>query len=192
MSPRLSAAVVAVVLATSSRPTAQQLSLANLAAQEAERRQAMTQPSKTYTNADVKAESNPAPVTASRAALPLSQPPLKSDHDLVRERGADEFERAVIAMAQQADDLDTERRHYSTACKGHSSPRFVFGSRWIWIDNESLPECLLLRSDIASLAKGIRTGMEQALEDARRADVYPGTVRDIRRKYALDGSDWDR
>jgi len=34
--------------------------------------------------------------------------------------------------------------------------------------------------------------MEQALENARRADVFPGTARDLRRKYSLDGPDWDR
>src|SRR2546427_9267340 len=55
MSARFPAAVVMAVLATTSSLAAQQPSLVNLAAKEARRRQAVTQASKIYTNADVKA-----------------------------------------------------------------------------------------------------------------------------------------
>jgi hypothetical protein len=38
----------------------------------------------------------------------------------------------------------------------------------------------------------VSEGMQGAEEDARRAGVYPGTRRDIRKKYAMDWSGWDR
>ena len=196
MSARFPAAVVTAVLATTSSLAAQQPSLVNLAAQEARRRQAVTQASKIYTNADVKAaESNPDPIAALPETPSVSRPPIKSDHDLIRERGEDEFEQAALALARQADDLDTYRQRYRIACTGGSyAGLMLVNSRYVLvsISNAGFPECLLLQSEIASLSKSIRTGMEQAVEDARRADVYPGTVRDIRKKYALDGSDWAR
>ena len=196
MGARLSAAIVTVVLAATSDLAAQQPSLVRLAAKEAERRQAVTQPSKTYTNADVKpAESNPDAAAALPATPTVSRLPMKSDHDLVRERGEDEFEQAIVALARQANDLETYRQRYSIACTGGSYAGLMFRNNrfeLVSMSNAGLPECLLLQSEIDGLSKAIRTGMEQAMEDARRADVYPGTVRDIRKKYALDESDLGR
>ena len=34
--------------------------------------------------------------------------------------------------------------------------------------------------------------MQAADEAARRADVYPGTRRDLRQRYRLDYAGWDR
>jgi len=34
--------------------------------------------------------------------------------------------------------------------------------------------------------------MDQAVEAARRDDVYPGTIRDIRRKYRMEWAGWDQ
>jgi len=187
----MSTAVVAVVLSATSSLSAQEASLANLAAREAERRGAVSQPSRVFTNADIVTLPNRGPVPTPAPVLAPSPGPVKSIYDLRRERGEVELERAIQILAQEADDLDTQQRRYSSSCKGHSSSKLAFGS-WLWIDNKSLPECLSLRSDIAVLTKGIRAGMEQALENARRADVYPGTARDLRRKYALDGPDLDR
>jgi hypothetical protein len=34
--------------------------------------------------------------------------------------------------------------------------------------------------------------MQQVEETARRADIYPGVRRDLRRKYSLDWEGWDR
>ena len=38
----------------------------------------------------------------------------------------------------------------------------------------------------------IHDAMAKASEGARRVGVYPGTMRDLRRKYRLDWDGWDR
>ena len=43
-----------------------------------------------------------------------------------------------------------------------------------------------------SNAERIRQGMDEAADDARRTGVYPGTQRQIRRKYRMDWDGWDR
>jgi hypothetical protein len=55
-----------------------------------------------------------------------------------------------------------------------------------------LPGCRALLSDIITVAVRVSEGMQAAEEDARRAGVYPGIRRDIRKKYAMDWSGWDR
>jgi len=42
------------------------------------------------------------------------------------------------------------------------------------------------------LARQVRDGMCLAEEKAREALVYPGTIRELRRKYRLDSDFWDR
>jgi hypothetical protein len=41
-------------------------------------------------------------------------------------------------------------------------------------------------------ATQIRTTVDQAAEIARRSGVYPGVMRDIRRRNRLDWNGWDR
>ena len=124
--------------------------------------------------------------------------PGKSDTDVARERGTQQFETAVKALAQTAGAIDVQwQRYRSCAGKGTSgaaSARDWFG---IWADRASAggdatPECRALFDYVVSLSGQINAAMQQATEDARRADVYPGTRRDIRRKYQMDWSGWDR
>ena len=46
------------------------------------------------------------------------------------------------------------------------------------------------RSSLSALVRRFRFGFSH--ETARQADVYPGTRRDMLRKYRLDYSGWDR
>ena len=47
-------------------------------------------------------------------------------------------------------------------------------------------------NDLKSAADQIRVRMDEAAETARRGGVFPGTAREIRRKYKMDWSGWDR
>ena len=126
-------------------------------------------------------------------------PPVKSDTDLARERGIEQFEAAVRTLAQAADSIDLQWRRYRAACAGKHTYGTSYGRDWfgVWadpvvIDNESTPECRGLMSDIVTLAVRVSAGMQGAEENARRAGVYPGSRRDIRRKYSMDWVGWDR
>jgi hypothetical protein len=54
------------------------------------------------------------------------------------------------------------------------------------------PDCRAARENIVSAASRIRSAMQQAEESARVTGVAPGTIRDIRRKYGMDWSNWNR
>ncbi len=96
----MSTAVVAVVLSVTSSLSAQEASLANLAAREAERRGAVSQPSRVFTNADIVALPNRGPVPTPAPVAAPSPAPVKSIYDLRRERGDVELERAIQMLAQ--------------------------------------------------------------------------------------------
>jgi hypothetical protein len=127
--------------------------------------------------------------------------PTKSESEVLRGHGVEQFERVVQALARQADGIDVEWRRYRTACAGNTALGAVMNGRdWFGIweadgtakNSESTSQCFVLRSDIVTRAVSLDVGMQQAEENARRAGVYPGVARDIRRKYTMDWTGWDR
>jgi hypothetical protein len=125
--------------------------------------------------------------------------PATSDTEGARERGIEQFTTAVRTFARQADEIDTWWRRYRSGCAGKGSGGAGNGRDWfgVWADpvvmnNESVAECRALLGEVINLSARISAGMQQAGENARRAGVYPGTARDIRRKHAMDWPGWDR
>jgi hypothetical protein len=125
-------------------------------------------------------------------------PAARSDTDLLRHRGAEQFEATVRTLAHQADAVDTQWRRYRAACGGPSGSGAADGRDWfgIWGDktsgNDPGSGCAGFRSDMINAAVAIRLALQQAAEAARRAGVYPGVVRDIRKKYVMYWSGSDR
>jgi S1-C subfamily serine protease len=135
---------------------------------------------------------------AATIATPL-QLPKKSETELMREQGAQRFEATVRTLVPVADEIDRLYKRYGFACQGQQTNAMAYGRDWfgVWstpvaIDNESTPECRGLLSDLLRRATQVRSAMRDAEEQGRRADVYPGTRRDIRRKYGMDWSGWDQ
>jgi transposase-like protein len=54
------------------------------------------------------------------------------------------------------------------------------------------PWCMSFLDDMRKYATEFSGNMKQVHDIARKAGVYPGTLRDTRRKYRLDWSGWDR
>ena len=54
------------------------------------------------------------------------------------------------------------------------------------------PGCTSAFGDLQRAADEVRDGVAAAGEAARQADVYPGTRREILRRYRLDYAGWDR
>jgi S1-C subfamily serine protease len=127
-------------------------------------------------------------------------PSARSNADSLREQGLAQFEQTVAALARQADIVDAQWRRYRAACAGKATVGTVVNGRdWfgLWsdtvlLDNESLPECRALRSDIAAIGRQVSAGMVQAEEQARRHGVFPGSTRAVRTKYAMDWAGWER
>jgi hypothetical protein len=125
--------------------------------------------------------------------------PAKSAADEARELGTVQFEMIVRAAARQADAIDRYWQQYQTKCPGAPAPRVLDGRDWfgIWANSSTVgtstaPRCPLARAELVVAASKIRDAMKAAEEAARTAGVNPGTVRDIRRKHAMEWSNWDR
>lgn len=119
----------------------------------------------------------------------------KSEWDLQREQDVAAFELEVKELAKKADEMDIQYTRYHDAC----FKKYTYGATSVWldflggmaIDNETTPECRKIWSDFVRLSEEIKSGMEEAMERARKAGVYPGHQRDIREKYKMDWSGWD-
>jgi hypothetical protein len=120
-----------------------------------------------------------------------------SQVDAQRRAGEQQFERAMQQLAQRGDEVDSRWRRLNAECplnlQSNDGQREWFATR------DQPPtfktqdaSCSQFLSDIRAYVAQFSKVMAQVGEDARRAGVYPGTLRDTRRRYRLDWSGWDR
>jgi S1-C subfamily serine protease len=112
--------------------------------------------------------------------------------DTIREEGARTYEQAMAALARTADTLDQYWRNFKRSCYegrvgGGSLEREWFA---LW-DQRAMqgavsPGCQQSFANMSGAARDVRTGVLNAQEAARRAGVYPGTLRDVRRRHRLE------
>jgi S1-C subfamily serine protease len=128
------------------------------------------------------------------AGVPLL-PPARSTADAMREEGAAAYEQVVQALARRADQLDDYWGRFKASCVNGSVA--TTGDRpWFSLYERRPPmqtgiaECSAWLRDLDQLAGGVRSAMKDADAAARRAAVYPGQLRDIRRRYRLEWSGW--
>jgi len=138
----------------------------------------------------------PAASTASQQYHVLA-PTVASPADQQRNDAAKEYEKLVALLARRANALDDEWRTFLHSCY---EGRIVgaFDHQWfaLWepkaMQGAVSPGCGSLFSDVRREAHDIQQGVTAANEAARRNDVYPGTRRDVLRRYRLDYAGWDR
>lgn len=123
---------------------------------------------------------------------------VASDSDALRERGLQQFERTVEVFARNAAVLDREWRRYRSDCGGRVPRGATGGHEWfgIWTESrsnaEGSPQCLTIREYLVEQGSAIDAGMREADESARRAGVFPGTLRASREKFGMGWDGWDR
>jgi hypothetical protein len=110
--------------------------------------------------------------------------------------GLTEYEGVVRKLSAQADNVDVEWREYAKWC-GVSAFSASGGRVWfaIWspdgaVGGNARADCSSMHVDILERANRVRAAMQETSERARRAGVYPGEIRDVRRKYSLDYDGW--
>lgn len=54
------------------------------------------------------------------------------------------------------------------------------------------PQCASLREELLASANGVKRAMQAILDLARREGILPGVVRELREKYQLEWSGWER
>jgi len=127
-------------------------------------------------------------------------PSTESAAETERARNAAQYEAAIQTVSRAADQIDGRWSRYASECLPPGSAVSVPGGRsWfaLWAPpnagvNAVLTGCAPELRDLQAAADRVRSAMQQLEESARRADIYPGVRRDIRRKYSLDWDGWDR
>jgi S1-C subfamily serine protease len=130
------------------------------------------------------------PVSAPNDFRSLS-PEQPSSADLTRSGGGQLFERTIAQLAQRADGLDGRWRSFKGACY---QGRIVgaFDREWYALFDPRAMQGVVVSgcagsfADLQRGAQDVRDAVGAAEEAARQADVYPGTRRDILRRYRLD------
>ena len=140
-------------------------------------------------------EADTAPFIQKTNVVALDSRPTETD--VQREEGTKLYEARLAAIAQHASWLDSYwARFKEVGWEG----RIVgtFDREWyaLW-ENGALQGKVALGyentySDLRHHAEEIRTQVLTTEEAARKADVYPGTRRELRRKYRLDYAGWDK
>ena len=81
----------------------------------------------------------------------------------------------------------------SSASTGGDRPWFaVYVPDGIKVARSNAYDCFAWIDDLKTAANQIKATLDTAAESARRDGVYPGTIRQIRQKYRMDWSGWDR
>jgi S1-C subfamily serine protease len=127
----------------------------------------------------------------------LFTPPGASagDADEERTRGERELSQALTAVAREADQLDAFWTRYGSSCISTSYPRGsrpwfgVFVRGGVTISQTSVYDCASWLQTVSGRATDIRTATNAAILAARRAGVFPGTIREALHEFRLD---WDR
>jgi S1-C subfamily serine protease len=141
-------------------------------------------------------EGRPVPTGLGTAQAPSLQAAARgSDVDATRSSGAMRFEQAMQAAAQRADQIDQQWMRFRSNCL--VTPLSSDAQReWFTVRDQApsfkTPDqwCTAFARDLQGYVRELSDYMAQAGDQARRAGVYPGTLRDTRRKYRLDWSHW--
>jgi S1-C subfamily serine protease len=142
------------------------------------------------------------PADASFNSSPQSSEPLApafsthSSTDDMRESGVRAFDQSVKAVARRAAELDDYWTRIKTNCSMRIAPGYDREWFGLWDGRTELttpdPSCGSAVRDLNDVSAGIRAAMAKAQEDARHASVLPGQLRDIRHRYRMDWTGFDR
>jgi S1-C subfamily serine protease len=144
-------------------------------------------------------ENRPAPSTATAQApsLPAVLSDSVSQGDANRRNGEVRFEQAMQAAAQRADQVDAQWKRLTDRCALGTVTTDAQRAWFVLRDLRATLKdgdawCAAFADDLKTYVAQFGTFMAQASEDARRAGVYPGILREARRRQRLDWSGWDR
>jgi S1-C subfamily serine protease len=120
----------------------------------------------------------------------------RSSTDIAREEGTKRYGQIVEAVGRQASQLDA----YWNRIKANCTVRVVPGAdrEWfgLWDGRAKLDSpdssCGSAVRELEDMAAQLREVMTTSQEEARRASVLPGELRDIRRRYRMDWPGFDR
>jgi len=122
----------------------------------------------------------------------------RSDGDQQRQRGEQDYGRLLEAASRAASELDSLWDRYAESCvmataaAGDRAWFAVYTAGAVRLGTSSTVDCPRWYEAMKSRADTFRAELEKAAELARQRGVFPGTARDLRRRYRLTWSGWDR
>jgi S1-C subfamily serine protease len=146
------------------------------------------------------------PLLSGQAAM-TSQTPVasltqmmdgRSEVDQARARGERQYQQVLEWASRNGDQLDNYWDRYAPSClerAGATGDRrwfAIYDARDLRVTGHSAYDCEGWLAEVRKAAGQIRSEMDRGAEAARQNGVYPGVMRDLRRRYRLDWSGWDR
>ncbi|HEX6162332.1 MAG TPA: S1C family serine protease [Vicinamibacterales bacterium] len=123
-----------------------------------------------------------------------SQSGNASESDRQQQQGEEQFRARIAQMAKAAGEIDGAWSRYRSQCYKSQIPG-NYDREWFammrGMPNNAAAGCSEYYGEIERAIREYRSLMQRALNDARRANVLPGTVRDLLRQNKLD-FDWER
>jgi S1-C subfamily serine protease len=130
-------------------------------------------------------------------AVGIDGVPRATPADTQREDAADQLDRVMQALARRADQIDAEWKRMHANCL--IDPQYSDGQRDWFVVRDQMPTvkaadpwCMNYLNNIRGYVREFSGLMAKAGEESRRAGVYPGVLRETRRRHRLDWSGWDR
>ena len=120
-----------------------------------------------------------------------------SDTDQQRARGEQAYAQVLEWAARNGQQLDAYWDKYASSCvasaarSGDRAWFAAFEPNGIRLAPTSAYNCHSWLDTIQNNAAAIKAEVDRAGEAARKSGVYPGVLRDVRRKYHMDWSGWD-
>ena len=121
-----------------------------------------------------------------------------SSVDRQRQEGERRYESVLQWAAREADRIDREWGRYAKACvrsSRQSGDRPWFAAleqNGITATGVSEYDCGRFLGWVSDVGGQIKATMDREGDTARQAGVYPGVLRDMRRRHRLDWTGWDR
>jgi S1-C subfamily serine protease len=121
-----------------------------------------------------------------------------SESDSARSKGEQSYAQVLDWADRNSAQLDTYWNKYAGSCVSASSrngdrPWFaIFETNGIRINPMAVLNCQDWLDTLQSSATPIRMAVETANEAARQSGVYPGVLREIRRRHRMNWAGWER
>lgn len=121
----------------------------------------------------------------------------RSESQRIQEAGASEFLAAIEALSRGADNLDVAWKRFRDSCYS-GGVSGSFDREWFAVLSPRAmaapvpAQCTAYFSTVKTEAERFSGVMRKALDDARRAGVLPGEMRDTLREHRLQFEGWDR
>lgn len=117
--------------------------------------------------------------------------------EIHRARAASLFDRRLEDLSTMRAGLADDWKAYERACRGKVTTGRGAGvvflrSGLVWfvqaleLDNETMPACRILATGITTRSYRMAHELQQMDEAARRGGIYPGAMRDLKRRYGFD------